>query len=66
MWQVGAQNMQLGAHNQPKGKVVEVVKGATASQVRIDIGGAIVTASITNEPVDDPVGSCSPGITGAL
>ena len=37
----------------PLGKVVDVVKGATTSHVRIDIGGSIVTASITNEAVDD-------------
>lgn len=33
--------------------MVEVVKGATTAHVRIDIGGSIVTASITNEAVDD-------------
>jgi len=33
--------------------VVDVVKGATTSHVRIDIGGSIVTASITNEAVDE-------------
>jgi molybdopterin-binding protein len=30
-----------------------VKKGATTAHVRIDIGGQIVTASITNEAVDD-------------
>jgi len=45
--------MQISARNQLKGTVVDVVKGATTSHVRIDIGGAIVTASITNEAVDD-------------
>jgi molybdopterin-binding protein len=29
------------------------VKGATTAHVRIDVGGAILTASITNESVDD-------------
>jgi molybdopterin-binding protein len=29
-----------------------VVKGATTAHVRIDVGGAILTASITNEAVD--------------
>jgi molybdopterin-binding protein len=34
--------------------VIEVTKGATTAHVRIDIGGgSIVTASITNEAVDD-------------
>lgn len=45
--------MKLSARNKLKGRVVEVVKGATTAHVRIDIGGSIVTASITNEAVDD-------------
>ena len=45
--------MKLSARNKLKGTVVEVKKGATTSHVRIDIGGAIVTASITNEAVDE-------------
>lgn len=45
--------MKISARNQLKGTVVDVIKGATTSHVRIDIGGAIVTASITNEAVDE-------------
>jgi len=45
--------MRLSARNQIKGVVVEVVKGQTTAHVRIDIGGAVVTSSITNEAVDD-------------
>jgi molybdopterin-binding protein len=46
--------MKLSARNQLKGKVVEVHKGQTTAHVRIDVGnGAIITASITNEAVDD-------------
>ena len=45
--------MKLSARNILKGKIVEVKKGQTTAHVRIDIGGAIVTASITNEAVDD-------------
>ena len=45
--------MKISARNQLKGTVVEVIKGATTSHVRIDIGNAIVTASITNEAVDE-------------
>ena len=46
--------MKLSARNQLKGKVIEVTKGATTSHVRIEIaGGAVVTASITNEAVAD-------------
>ena len=45
--------MKLSARNQLKGKIVEVKKGATTAHVRIDVGGAIVTASITNESADE-------------
>ncbi len=46
--------MRISARNQLSGTVVDVVKGATTSHVRIDIGnGVIVTASITNEAVDE-------------
>lgn len=45
--------MKLSARNMLKGKVVDVTKGATTAHVRIDVGGTIVTASITNAAVDD-------------
>jgi molybdopterin-binding protein len=46
--------MRISARNQIKGTVVEVKKGATTSHIRVDIGnGQIVTASITNEAVDE-------------
>ena len=46
--------MRLSARNQLKGRIVEVTKGQTTAHVRIDIGGGvIVTASVTNEAVDD-------------
>jgi molybdopterin-binding protein len=46
--------MRISARNQIKGTVIEVKKGATTSHIRVDIGGGqIVTASITNEAVDD-------------
>jgi molybdopterin-binding protein len=45
--------MKMSARNQLKGRIVEVKKGATSAHVRIDIGGQIVTASITNESVDE-------------
>lgn len=45
--------MKLSARNQIKGRIVEVTKGATTSHVRIDIGGAVITASITNQAVDE-------------
>jgi molybdopterin-binding protein len=46
--------MKLSARNQIKGKVASVHKGATTAHVQIDIGGGVVvTASITNEAVDE-------------
>ena len=46
--------MKLSARNVLPGKVVAVTRGATTSHVRIDIGGGtVVTASITNEAVDE-------------
>lgn len=46
--------MRLSARNQLKGKIVEVTKGQTTAHVRIDIGnGVVVTASVTNEAVDE-------------
>ena len=46
--------MRISARNQLKGTVVEVKKGATTSHIRVDIGnGQIMTASITNEAVDE-------------
>jgi molybdopterin-binding protein len=45
--------VKLSARNILKGKIVEVKKGQTTAHVRIDIGGAIVTSSITNEAVDE-------------
>jgi len=46
-------NMKISARNVLKGKIVEVVKGTTTAHVRIDVNGTIVTASITNEAVDE-------------
>ena len=46
--------MKISARNLLKGKIVEVRKGQTTAHVRVDIGGGtIVTASITNEAVDE-------------
>ena len=45
--------MKISARNVLKGKIVEVTKGATTAHVKIDIGGAIVTSSITNAAVDE-------------
>ncbi len=46
--------MKLSARNVFPGKVANVTRGQTTSTVKIDIGhGVVVTASITNEAVDD-------------
>ena len=45
--------MQLSARNQIKGKITAVAKGATTAHVTIDIGGSLITASITNAAVDE-------------
>lgn len=45
--------MKISARNVLKGKIVEVTKGSTTAHVKIDVGGTIVTSSITNSAVDD-------------
>ena len=46
--------MKLSARNQVAGKVLQVHKGQTTSHVTIDVGhGITLTASITNEAVDE-------------
>ena len=45
--------MKISARNRIKGKVIEVKKGATTAHVRLDVNGTVVTASITNEAVDE-------------
>ena len=44
--------MKISARNQLKGKITEVKKGTTTAHVKIDIGGQVITASITNDSVD--------------
>jgi molybdopterin-binding protein len=45
--------MKLSARNVLKGTIDAVLKGQTTAHVRINVGGTIVTASITNEAVDE-------------
>ncbi len=45
--------MKISARNRLKGKIVEVTKGQTTAHVKLDVGGTIVTASITNQAVDE-------------
>ncbi len=44
--------MKLSARNQLKGTIKSVTKGQTTAHVEIDVGGVVLTASITNESVD--------------
>jgi molybdopterin-binding protein len=45
--------MKISARNTLKGKIAKITKGATTSHVVIDVNGAMVTASITNESVEE-------------
>jgi molybdopterin-binding protein len=46
--------MKLSARNVLPGKVIEVKRGTTTSHVKVQVaGGAVITASITNEAVDE-------------
>lgn len=45
--------MKLSARNVLRGTVTEITKGAVNAIVRIDIGGAVITSSITNAAVEE-------------
>jgi molybdopterin-binding protein len=45
--------MKVSARNVLKGRITEVKKGQTTTHVRIDIGGSVITSSITNEAADE-------------
>ena len=46
--------MKISARNILPGRIIALTKGATTAHVRLELpGGAIVTASITNEAVDE-------------
>ena len=45
--------MRISARNVLRGKIVGVQRGATTAHVRLDVGGTIVTAAITNEAVEE-------------
>jgi molybdopterin-binding protein len=46
--------MKISGRNFILGKVVDIQRGSTTAHVHIEIaGGVILTASITNEAVDD-------------
>ena len=45
--------MRISARNILKGTIVDVKMGQTTAHVLIDVGGTVITASITNESVDE-------------
>ncbi|MGE0036761.1 MAG: molybdopterin-binding protein [Xanthobacteraceae bacterium] len=45
--------MKISARNRLQGKIIDVKKGATTAHIRIDVGGQIVTAAITNESAEE-------------
>jgi molybdopterin-binding protein len=45
--------MKLSARNQLPGTVVSLHPGAVNGTVKVDVGGHIVTSSITNEAIAD-------------
>ena len=45
--------MKLSARNVLKGRVVKVVRGQTTAHVKIDVGGSVITASVTVDAVDE-------------
>ena len=49
----GTKPVKLSARNKIKGVIKSVTKGQTTAHVQIEIGGVIVSASITNEAVDE-------------
>jgi molybdopterin-binding protein len=59
--------MKISARNQIKGVIAAVEKGQTTGHVRIDIGGGtIVTASITNEAVDELALAVGDAVTAVI
>lgn len=45
--------MKLSARNQLKGRITNILKGATTSHITIDVSGTVITSAITNEAVAD-------------
>jgi molybdopterin-binding protein len=45
--------MKISARNFIQGKIVDVQKGATTAHISIEISGCVLTASITNESVEE-------------
>ncbi len=45
--------MKISARNRLQGKVVAVSHGVTTTHVQIDVGGSIITASITRTSAEE-------------
>jgi len=45
--------LKISARNQLHGTIKDVHKGATTAHVEIEVGGTVLTASITNEAVEE-------------
>lgn len=45
--------MRISARNVLKGTIIDVTEGATTAHVKLQVGDAVITASITNEAVKD-------------
>lgn len=46
--------MKISARNVLEGKVIKITRGATIAHIVLEVGGgAIMTAAITNEAVDE-------------
>jgi molybdopterin-binding protein len=54
--------VKISARNVLRGTIVDVKKGATTAHVKIDVGGTLLTASITNEAVEQL--RLAPGMPG--
>ena len=47
-----ARTMEISARNQLKGKITNIVRGSVNGEVTVDIGGQVVTSSITLASID--------------
>ncbi len=45
--------MKISARNQIAGTITAITPGAVNGQIKVDIGGTVITSSITEEAIDD-------------
>jgi molybdopterin-binding protein len=53
MRQPGIETMKISARNQIAGTITAITPGAVNGQIKVDIGGTVITSSITEEAIDD-------------